>query len=57
MVKNVSLEMLYEWGVKLFISGKPATPKMVTEFLLRNRNYYMPDFAYDEEGNLDEIRY
>lgn len=48
---------LYEWGVKLYIGGIPATPEMVRHFVTRKRRDYMPVFYYDTEGNLDIICY
>ncbi len=57
MVDNTKIAQLYEWGVKLYIGGNPATPDMVGEFIISKSNSYMPIFVYDKDGNLDEIRY
>lgn len=56
MVENRRMLELYEAGVKLFIGGRPATPDMVRMHLTERKNK-MPDFVFDVEGNLDEIRY
>lgn len=57
MVDNTKIAQLYEWGVKLYIGGSPATPDMVGEYIISKSNSYMPIFVYDKDGNLDEIRY
>lgn len=57
MVENSRMLELYEAGVKLFISGRPATPEMVRAYLAERTRKKMPDFVFDVEGNLDEIRY
>lgn len=53
----ISLYQLYAWGVKLFICGKPATPAMVAEHIVREDEIYMPDFYFNDKGDLSEIRY
>lgn len=51
------LEMLYEEGAKLFVSGRPATPEMVIKHVAGNVRNCMPQFFYNEEGRLAEIRF
>ena len=46
---------MYEWGVKLFISGKPATPQMVEDLLKREGNKRMPMICFDKNGEITEI--
>lgn len=52
-----AISVMYEWGAKLYIGGKPATPKMVEEFLNINGGACMPVICYDENGSISEIQY
>lgn len=51
------LSILYENGVKLYYCGKPATPELIDRFVTKNKSFIMPDFVYDEEGNIKEIQF
>lgn len=48
---------LYDIGVKLYICGKPATPEMVISYVLQDISNVMPEFFYDKEGRLNEVRF
>lgn len=51
------LETVTKWGVKLYLCGKLASPEAVAKCIVRESETYMPDFVYDDDGNLDEVRY
>lgn len=51
------LVSLSEWGVTLELCGRPTTPKAIATCMVREEEAYMPDFIYDEEGNLCELHY
>jgi len=46
---------MYEWGAKLFISGKPATPQMVEDLVKREGNERMPMICFNKNGEITEI--
>lgn len=48
---------MYEWGAKLYIGGKPATPRMVEELFSTHGSTCMPVICYDENGRISEIQY
>lgn len=48
---------MYEWGVKLYLNGKPATPEMVYNQVLQKEAFCMPKISYDAEGKVSEISY
>lgn len=51
------LHILYENGVKLYFCGMPATPELIGRSIATQKSFIMPDFIYDEDGNLQEIQF
>ncbi len=51
------LERLVDYGVSLFLNGKPATPDQVARKMASAGEHYRPGFKYSEEGNLSELNY
>ncbi len=55
MIVKKRLCDLYNQGIKLYLSGKPATPEAVVRFFDSEGNYCMPTIGYDEKGSIKEI--
>lgn len=51
------INRLYEDGVKLFLCGRPATPKTVMQYVAEHFSDCMPTFFYDKKGRLAEIHF
>lgn len=51
------IKSLYESGAKLFVSGRPATPVMVMQYVAVHISDCMPTFYYDEKGRLTELHF
>lgn len=54
---DAKINTMYERGVKLFISGEPATPVMVSKLMARKVSKCMPKFFFNKEGRLLEINF
>lgn len=50
------LQLLADYGVKIFINGDPATPAEVVDTVDRDEKY-RPGFAYTAAGDLSELNY
>ena len=48
---------LSDYGVRLFLDGRPVTPRQLSLKLVRGRERYSPGFVYSKEGNLSELNY
>lgn len=51
------LKKIQRWGVKLYLGGELSTPQEIAKCLVKEDCNYVPDFYYDDEGNLNEVHY
>lgn len=51
------LELLSEYGVSIFLNGKPATPDLIARRVTDKGVHYTPGFVYSLDGNLAELNY
>lgn len=52
-----NLEKAVQGGASLYLEGKRSTPGTIARHCVKEDMSYMPDYVWDEEGKLTEVRY
>lgn len=52
-----NLEKAVQGGASLYLEGKRSTPDAVARYCVKEDMSYMPDYVWDDEGKLTEVRY
>ena len=52
-----NLEKAVQGGASLYLEGKTSTPDADARYCVKEDISYMPDYVWDDEGKLTEVRY
>ena len=55
MRKN--LEKAVQRGASLYLEGVRSTPEAIVRYCVNKEMSYMPDYVWNNEGKLTEVRY
>lgn len=52
-----NLEKAVQGGASLYLEGERSTPDVIVRYCVNEEMSYMPDYVWNNEGKLTEVRY